>query len=337
MAPGELPGMRSGTSSACRLPCRLIHTAGFVLSSRQADVGRVGRPLQQAESLQHRYSSRRPRSTVRLIVAFAMSLVLTDCGGGQSTPPLVLATTTSVGNSGLLDALVPAFQQHHGVTVRTHLVGSGLALKMLADGDADVVISHAPYMESAALEAHASWQYQKIMFTDFVLVGPPTDAAHVRAATDARDAMRRIARSSERFLSRGDQSGTYEREQRLWSLAGAKPPGDRLVAAGAGMGTTLQIAGEMGAYTLTDRATFAQHASAVPMVVVFEGGPDLLNSYGVIVDPAGPNASNANAFANWLATGPGRTVIEGFRIGQQRVLHPWPLQRPRNSPTDIPD
>jgi tungstate transport system substrate-binding protein len=242
-----------------------------------------------------------------------------------------------VGNSGLLDGLLPTFQQEYGVTVRTHLVGSGLALKMLADGDADVVISHAPDMESAALGVHATWQYQKIMFNDFVLVGPTSDAAHVREATDVRDAMPRVAQSSERFLSRGDQSGTHEREQRLWRLAGAMPEGNRLAVAGAGMGTTLQIAGEMGAYSLTDRATFAQHARTVPLVVVFEGGPDLLNTYAVIVDPSGPNASQANVLADWLATGEGRALIDGFRIGHEHVFHPWPPKRPGSSPSDTPD
>ena len=290
----------------------------------------------QAESLTW-IARRRWRSTVSLLVAVTINLVLTDCGGGQRAPPLVLATTTSVGNSGLLDALLSVFQQQHGVTVRTHLVGSGLALKMLADGDADVVISHAPDMERATLGAHPTWQYQKIMFNDFVLVGPPSDAAHAREATDVRDAMRRIARSSERFLSRGDQSGRHERERRLWSLATAQPQGDRHVAAGAGMGTTLQIAGEMGAYTLTDRATFAQHARTVPLVVVFEGGPDLLNTYAVIVDPSSPNASKGHVFVDWLAAGEGRVLINGFRIAQEQVFHPWPAERPGSTPRDTPD
>ena len=184
-------------------------------------------------------------------VFVACGLALSACAQPPAEP-LVLATTTSVGNSGLLETLLPAFERHHGPAVRSHLVGSGLALKMLESGDVDVVISHAPAAEAAALSSHPAWRYQKVMFNDFVLVGPPADPAGVRQAVDTPDAMRRIARSTARFLSRGDQSGTHEREEALWQSAGARPGEGQLVVAGAAMGATLRIASETESYSLSD-------------------------------------------------------------------------------------
>ena len=252
-------------------------------------------------------------AAMRLLRALCVGLgvfaiALPACRSRPATPPVILATTTSVGNSGLLDVILNTFEQQQGRTVRAHLVGSGLALNMLARGDADVVISHAPAAEASALRDHPGWDYRKIMFNEFVLVGPPSDPALVKGARDAPEAMRRIATSSTRFLSRGDRSGTHEREEKLWSAAGVKPPLDRLVSAGTGMGSALRIASETGAYTLTDSATFAQHASTLSLVTVFNGGSDFLNTYAVIVGD-GARAPEARAFADWLSDGAGRDVI----------------------------
>ncbi len=263
-------------------------------------------------------------------------LVLTSCAGRQPTRYIVLATSTSVGNSGLLDALSPALQREHRLQVRAHLVGSGLALKMLEKGDADVVISHAPAAEALALRDHHTWHYRKFMFNNFIIVGPADDPARVNGAGDAADAMRRIAGSTARFLSRGDQSGTHEREEALWRAAEARPAGDRLVVAGAGMGATLRIASEMAAYTLTDRASFAQLADTLHLVVVFEGDPELLNTYAVIVEPAGPRASDAERFLEWLSEGTGRDVIASYRASGVQVFQVWPEGRSRNRPDALP-
>jgi tungstate transport system substrate-binding protein len=149
----------------------------------------------------------------------------------------------------LLDALANAWEQESGVALRPHLVGSGRALEMLADGSVSLVISHAPQAEAAHLARQPRWQYRKFMYNDFILVGPPADPAQARSARTIEDAMRRIAASEARFLSRGDHSGTHEREQTLWKLAGAVPQGNRLVIAGSGMGATLRIAAHTGAYT----------------------------------------------------------------------------------------
>jgi tungstate transport system substrate-binding protein len=238
-----------------------------------------------------------------------------------------------VANSGLLDVLVTEFRHDHGVSIRAHLVGSGRALAMLADGHAEAVISHAPDAEAEALREHPNWSYSKVMFNDFVIAGPASDPATVSAARDVEDAFRRIARSDARFISRGDSSGTHEREKLLWSLAGAAPRSENLVIAGQGMGTTLRIADQTNAYTLTDRATFAQNASSLRIRMLFEGGTRLLNTYAVIT---GVHKGTAPAFADWLTKGRGREVIRGYRIRGTAVFTPWPQQQLRNDPAAIP-
>jgi len=255
-----------------------------------------------------------------------------------SSKYLVLATTTSVGNSGLLDVLVPAWQGAGGAEMRPSLAGSGRALQMLEGRQADVVISHAPATESAFLARHGNWHYRKIMFNDFVLVGPREDPAGVRSAPTLDDAMRRIARGDSRFVSRGDQSGTHEREQQLWKLAGAAPPASHLVTSGAGMAVTLRQASQLDAYTLSDRATFEQLKDRINMIVVWEGDARLLNTYAVIVDPDGPRAPEATRFARWLEEGDGRRVIESYRIAGSRVTPfvVWPVNAPRDTPSASP-
>jgi tungstate transport system substrate-binding protein len=208
---------------------------------------------------------------------------------------------------------------------------------MLARREVDVVISHAPSLEASALRDHPGWRYRKIMFNDFVLAGPPGDPARVRASPTIEEAMRRIATSPVRFLSRGDQSGTHQREQELWALARATPPGDRLVIAGAGMGSTLRIASETGAYTLTDRATFGQLAPTLHLAILFEGGAQLLNTYAVIVDTTGARAAAASTFAGWLSDGDGRRVISDYWLpGKVPAFHVWPSGQPREHPSDVP-
>jgi tungstate transport system substrate-binding protein len=268
-------------------------------------------------------------------VALVGVLALSACAR-PAVEPLVLATTTSVGNSGLLEALLPAFERQHGLGARAHLAGSGLALKMLEDGDADLVISHAPAAEHDILAAHPSWHYRKVMFNDFVLVGPPSDPAGVKQAGDIREAMRRLFMSDVRFLSRGDQSGTHEREQALWQIAGVRPTGDRLVVAGAAMGATLRAANETDSYTLSDRATYLRLASSLRLVMVFEGGADLLNTYSVLVDPQGARAADARRFADWLADGEGRHAVENYRVEGRQVFFTWPKDRPADTPSALP-
>ena len=251
------------------------------------------------------------------------------CVSGRTTPHLVLATTTSVGNSGLLDVLLPAWQQESGIEVRPLLVGSGRALRMLFElEEADVVISHAPEMEARMMDKHTSaWRYRKIMYNDFVLVGSRGDPAAVRAAKSLEEALRRIAASKTPFISRGDQSGTHEREQALWRLIGLMPSGGSLISSGAGMAVTLRQASDRGAYTLTDRATLEQLKGVLELEIVWQDDARLLNTYAAVANHRGPRSVDAIAFMNWLAGGGGRRIIEGYRI-RGSALRPftvWPI------------
>jgi len=177
---------------------------------------------------------------------------------------LDMATTTSVENSGLLNALLPHFER---ATVRVHLVGGGLALKMLSDGKVDIVISHAPETERRYLAQHPEWVYRKVAFNQFLLVGPEDGPAHVRDAADVIDAFRRIAASDATFVSRGDQSGTHEREQSLWKAARVAPSAEHLLVSGASMAITLRQTNERQSYTLADDSTFWQLQSRLNLAV----------------------------------------------------------------------
>ena len=263
------------------------------------------------------------------ITALLALLSLTACARAQ--PPLVLATTTSMGASGLLDRVLPAYE---AATVRPVLVGSGRALEMLAAGTADVVVSHAPARETEMLKAHPSWWYRKILFNDFLIVGPREDPGAVAAAADTLDAMRRIAASRTPFLSRGDESGTHEREQALWAEAGTAPADGRLIVAGAGMGQTLRIASATGAYTLTDRASFETLQHSIALVILHEGDPRLLNTYAVI---ATPERAAGFAFARWLASGDGAEVLRRVVTGGEVPgFSTWPEGAERHHPAAQP-
>lgn len=243
---------------------------------------------------------------------------------------LDIATTTSVQNSGLLEALLPHFTDS---TVRVHAAGSGRALEMLKDDIVDLVISHAPDTEARYLADHPRWVYQKLAFNRFVLVGPRADPAHVKEAKDVLDAFRRIATTPTHFISRGDSSGTHEREQNLWKLAGVMPALGQLFTSGQGMANTLRQADEKQAYTLSDEATFWQLQRQLELVVVSEGDDRLLNTYAVI-HPR--DTRTAASFADWLTRGEGRRRIESYLIEGRVAFHVWPDACPGNVPAAMP-
>ncbi len=279
----------------------------------------------------------------RWLLLLVLLLTATACRRDRSDASLVLATTTSVGNSGLLDVLVPAWERESGVRVRPLLVGSGRALRMLFELDqADVVISHAPDAEARMMKQHPNaWRYRKIMYNDFVLVGPPADPAAVRAAPTLEEALRRIAASKTPFISRGDQSGTHEREQALWRMIGAGPAPGLVLSSGAGMAVTIRQASDREVYTLTDRATFEQLKERVRLDIVHQGDPRLLNTYAVVGNRLGPSNAVAIAFMDWLARGGGRKVIEAYRIrgSETRPFTVWPSEgghEPHSNPGPKP-
>jgi tungstate transport system substrate-binding protein len=269
--------------------------------------------------------------TSRVPAALLISWVLaTACTQEPARPPVLeIATTTSVQNSGLLEALLPHFS---GATVRAHATGSGRALEMMARGDVPLVISHAPETEARYLEQHRDWRYRKIAFNRFVIVGPVNDPAGVKSVGTAVDAFRRIAATKATFVSRGDGSGTHEREERLWTLAGAKPPPDRLLVSGRGMAQALRHADETRSYTLADEATFWQLDDGIELAILVEGDPVLLNTYAVIHDGSLPAA----AFAEWLSTGDGRRRMADHQVAGRPAFTVWPASCPGDRPASLP-
>lgn len=274
------------------------------------------------------------RSLMRAVPPAKLLLLLVLVGLVACRAPqsryLDMATTTSVENSGLLEALLPHFQS---AMVRVHPVGSGLALKMLSDGTVDMVISHAPETESRYLAEHPEWVYRKIAFNRFLLVGPRDDPAHVRDSRNVIDALRRIAASRVTFVSRGDQSGTDEREQSLWKAAGVRPSADRLLVSGASMGITLRQTDERQGYTLSDDATFWQMETRLSLVVLLDHDARLLNGYAVVYRSNEPRAA---ILAEWLGRGDGRQRMANYRVQGRVAFTVWPLGCPLTGPDAEP-
>jgi tungstate transport system substrate-binding protein len=197
---------------------------------------------------------------------------------------LILATTTSTRDAGLLDSLLPVFERQTGYRVKVIAVGSGQALAMGRRGDADVVLSHAPESERALTDSGYFVRRRRVMHNDFLIVGPARDPAGVRGLSDAGAAVARIAEHRVPFVSRGDKSGTHQRELSLWKQAGITlpPPGGWYIESGHGMGETLQMADEKRAYTLTDRATYLVWRNRLQVLPMVEGDPLLYNVYHVL-------------------------------------------------------
>ena len=270
----------------------------------------------------------------------AVVLCFVVCASACGRPPAVvrMATTTSVEDSGLLPEILPAFERETRLKVDVVAAGSGRAITLVRRGDAAVGLTHDPAAEADPVSSGALVGYTKIMFNDFVIAGPPVDAAGVRRASSAPDAFARIAESGALFASRGDGSGTYSREQQLWSHAKRRPLGDRLIDTGQGMGGTLRVASERGAYTLTDRATFERSRSALHLDLLYEGGADLVNTYAIFVRAGldGSERTNAEALVRWLADGAGRREVTAFSERHGRVFTVWPADAPRHDPADTP-
>lgn len=217
-----------------------------------------------------------------------------------ANPNIILATTTSTQDSGLLDVLIPLFETETGYTVQTVAVGTGQALKMGEEGNADVLLVHAPKSEETFMEAGFGKDRAAVMHNDFIIVGPESDPAVIKGTSSALDGMKAIYNSGSLFISRGDDSGTNKKELDLWSKAELDPKGQGwYLESGQGMGATLTIASEKSAYTLTDRGTFLAQKANLNLVLILEGDPPLLNPYHVItVNPEKwPNANYAGAMA----------------------------------------
>lgn len=252
------------------------------------------------------------------LLALASVLLALGCGAGGERSDLILATTTSTQDSGLLDVLVPRFEARHRYRVKTIAVGTGKALAMARRGDADVVLAHAPALERELLEAGFTRDRRLVMHNDFVLVGPSADPAGIAGGSDVAAAMQRVHAAGALFVSRGDDSGTHFRERALWQAAGLEPGGAAYLETGQGMGATLVIASEKRGHTLSDRGTFLAMRGRLELAALVVGDPLLLNPYSVMeVDPArhpGVNAVGARAFADFLLGEEAQAEIARFGV-----------------------
>ena len=215
----------------------------------------------------------------------------------------------------MFEVLLPAFKgAYPRYRVRVIAVGSGEALRLAARGDADVVLSHSPRAEAGFMRAgHGEFQ-RRVMFNDFVVVGPENQAARTCGGADVSVVLACIAESGALFISRGDDSGTHARERELWASAGQRPEGGWYLEAGQGMGAVLMMASEKGAYTLSDRGTYLSMRERLQLQVVLEGDAILRNQYSVIVVRDASNAEGAGAFAEWIVSTSAQEIIGGFGV-----------------------
>jgi tungstate transport system substrate-binding protein len=231
---------------------------------------------------------------------------------------VILATTTSTADTGLLDALAPRFKEATGYTLKPIAVGSGAAIALGERGEADVVLAHSPAAEQTFMEEGFGAERRMVMVNDFVIVGPPDDPAGIEGNASAIEAMRQIAASQSRFVSRGDESGTHALELRLWEQAGIVPAGEWYIESGTGMGDTLNIANERGAYTIADRGTYLALADRLDLPILVEGDRPLINIYHVItLNPANGqriNTAGGEVFLTFLLDPATQAFIGEFGV-----------------------
>lgn len=237
---------------------------------------------------------------------------------------LRMAVTTSFHNSGLSDILLPALERDTGITLQLLIVGTGQALRLGQAGDVDAVLVHAPAAERAFVAAGFGTHRRQIMMNDFVFIGPAHDPADLRGAQSAPDALTRIASATAPFVSRGDNSGTHQRERALWEAAGITPQGPWYRAVGAGMGAALNTAAAMEAYVLADRGSWLNFGNRQNLALLFAGDPALHNQYSLIpVHPARhPHLDHATTqrFEAWLTSPTAAALINGYRIGGEQLF-----------------
>ncbi len=262
----------------------------------------------------------------QLILSVSLLLALAACGGvaeeeAQTGRTLLLATTTSTEDSGLLNFILPDFTAQTGATVEVVAVGTGQALQIGRDGNADVVLVHARASEDQFMDEGHGVRREDVMYNDFIIVGPSEDPAGIGGGQDVAAALAQIAQAEASFVSRGDDSGTHSKEKSVWTVAGIDPAGDWYISAGQGMGAVLTMADELPAYTLTDRATYlARTLEGTSLVILVEGDPLLFNPYGVIaVNPdkgAHIQLDLANQFIDWLISPETQARIGEFGVAE---------------------
>jgi len=256
---------------------------------------------------------------VTLLVLLTLLMSLLPMGVlAQEPQKLILATTTSTADSGLLDNILPDFENEYNAKVEVVAVGTGQAIKLGEDGNADVILVHARALEDKFVADGFGVNRKDVMYNDFIILGPASDPAGIQGLTSATEAFQKIAAAQAPFVSRGDDSGTHVKEQEVWTAAGIEPQGDWYIDAGQGMGAVLTMANEQNGYTLSDRGTYlARTLEGTDLQILVEGDPVLFNPYGVIaINPEKYDTANyelAMEFINWLTSVPTQQKITDFK------------------------
>lgn len=256
---------------------------------------------------------------ILLTVLFAVLALFVSLPADAAPKTIILATTTSTQDSGLLDTLIPLFEKESGYFVKTIAVGSGQAMAMGKKGEADVLLVHSPDAEKKFMLEESGSSRQLVMHNDFILVGPAQDPARIKGAKTSAEALKKIALNGALYLSRADNSGTHAKEKLLWKAAGMAPEGNKwFQQTGLGMGQTLNVASEKNGYTLTDRATYLALKKNLSLAILVEGDAKLLNIYHVIgvnaVKWPKVNATGAKAFADFLVSKKTQGVMGAFGV-----------------------
>jgi len=253
-----------------------------------------------------------------VLICICMCLMF-YAGATAAEKNIILATTTSTQDSGLLDVLIPIFEKKTGYMVKTIAVGSGQAMAMGERGEADVLLVHSPEAEKKFMAQGFGINRHIVMHNDFIIVGPAADPAKIKEVKTSAEAFKKIAETQSLFISRGDNSGTHAKEKALWKAAGVSGAGQKWYQeTGLGMGQTLNVAGEKKGYTLSDRGTYLSLKKKLGLEILCEGDPQLLNVYHVVeVNPAKwpkVNAAGAKAFADFMVSAETQKVVSTFGV-----------------------
>ncbi|MFW5737228.1 MAG: substrate-binding domain-containing protein [Halanaerobium sp.] len=275
----------------------------------------------------------RKRTLIFLTVLF---LIISVSISAAAQDRLIMATTTSTENSGLLDELIPPFEEKFDVRVDVVAVGTGAAIKHGENGDADIIFVHAREAENEFIDAGYGVNRRDVMYNDFVILGPPSDPAGIEDSESAVGAFEKISDNGEEFVSRGDDSGTHKKEISLWENAEIKPEDPWYIESGQGMGQTINMADEREAYVLADRGTYLAYMGEIDLEILNSGDPDLFNPYGIIpVNPAyhpHVNYQMAMAFVGYLTSQEGQKIINNYSRQGEQLFYPDAIE-----PEDLAD
>jgi len=255
-------------------------------------------------------------------------LILSSVAAAEEV--LTMATTTSTENSGLLAELIPPFKEKFDVRVDVVAVGTGAAIELGRNGDADIIFVHAREAEDEFLANGYGVNRRDVMYNDFVILGPASDPAEIRDTKNAEAALEKIAAAKAEFVSRGDNSGTHKKELSLWDSAETKPEGNWYLESGQGMGPSINMADERQAYILVDRGTFLAYSGDIELEIVNSGDPALFNPYGIIsINPAVHNHVNyqmAMAFTGYITSQQGQSIINNYMRHQGQLFYPSAIE-----------